>query len=158
MRYPCSNGVGFSERYWRILLGPWLLYYIHTLNDRYMSLKRALASNGELKTIALSPSNYKTPVETMDFVNLAFGESADIFNLQLYSQTLRALCLDEAIVKEAVLPRTGSTITQVSVKGAKGTCRLKWLARKLTDHTLGALTQLVRPSVMLGDGRANGLG
>ena len=38
-----------SHRYWRIILGPWLLYYVHALYDRYVHLKEARRSVPETR-------------------------------------------------------------------------------------------------------------
>lgn len=47
------HGTCHSKKYWRILVGPWLNYFIHILYDRWSCIGRALQSNGELvaKTI-----------------------------------------------------------------------------------------------------------
>ncbi|MDF3820147.1 LIC12162 family protein [Leptospira sp. 96542] len=38
------HGVGHSDRYWRILVGPWLGYFIQMVYDRYLSIKNAIGN------------------------------------------------------------------------------------------------------------------
>src|SRR5687768_7211982 len=61
------HGVRFGRRYWQILIGPWLLYYVHALYDRYITLKRATDSYPGLRTVLLSVRSYRTPTDTPDF-------------------------------------------------------------------------------------------
>ena len=99
------HGVRHSRRYWRILLGPWLLFYVHALYDRYVRVKRALDSHEGLRTTVLRPSDYATPVDTMDFIRLAYHDpTADTFNLQLYSQIFKALSVRGIALEEVSLP------------------------------------------------------
>jgi len=82
----CMNvihGVNRSNRYWRIILGPWLLYYIHAFYDRYSLLKGAFAAYPGLETVCLSQESYVTPIDLADFKGLSVG---DLYNLQLFSQ------------------------------------------------------------------------
>lgn len=80
--------VSHSHRYWRILIGPWLEYYLHALYDRYIHLLDALKVDGDLTTLTLHADCYRTPADTPHFDSLI---SADAYNLQLYSQILQVL-------------------------------------------------------------------
>ncbi|MBF0483568.1 MAG: hypothetical protein HQL25_02565 [Candidatus Omnitrophica bacterium] len=42
------HGVSFSEQYWRILLGPWLIMFIEMFYDRYGRIKKAFLENEQL--------------------------------------------------------------------------------------------------------------
>ncbi len=77
-----------SLRYWRILIGPWLHYYIDILYDRLSHIQLALLRDSELTTRLLDPSSYRTPFDTLEFINFTM---LDHYNLQLYSQIFRAL-------------------------------------------------------------------
>lgn len=78
----------FSKRYWRIIIGPWLMYYLSSTYDRYMHLKNALRLYPNCSTIVLSEKSFKTSYDTFEFIcNLR----EDSFNLQIYSKILRAL-------------------------------------------------------------------
>ena len=77
-----------NVRYWRILIGPWLNYFLHVAYDRYIHLQAAFQMDPKLETIVLNPRSYKTPFDTLDFINRLLG---DFYNLQLFSQILAAM-------------------------------------------------------------------
>ena len=85
------HGVSNGQRYWRILIGPWLFHFIHIVYDRYTNLVDAFAQFPNLETVLLDPGSYRTPKETMDLVRWV---ESDAYNLQLYSQILSALGRD----------------------------------------------------------------
>jgi len=89
VRYMNSiHDVEYSNRYWRIILGPWLLYYIHVLYDRYICLRLAFERFPGLKTIVLAKENYITPYDYYDFhCNCA----DDPYNMQLFTQLLEGM-------------------------------------------------------------------
>lgn len=80
------HGVEQSVRYWRILLGPWLIYYIPAVYDRYVTLLDAFERYPGLTTTVLSEDSYVTPADTLEFVQLL---KDDPYNLQIYSRILR---------------------------------------------------------------------
>lgn len=77
-----------SLRYWRIVIGPWLLFYTHMLYDRYASLKDLRDRGVEFETIGLSEDSFVTPSDTQDFISRA---DTDLYNLQVYSRILQEL-------------------------------------------------------------------
>src|SRR3989339_754150 len=77
-----------SAVYWRLVLGPWLLHYISALYDRHSQLDRAFLSDPALKTIGLDESDFITPADTQDFVNLSGN---DLYNLQIYTRMLSSV-------------------------------------------------------------------
>jgi len=79
------HGKKYSNRYWRIVIGPWLSYYISVLYDRYMSLRTVLDQYPCITTIGLSEECFVTPRDTRDFITLV---SDDSYNLQLYTKVL----------------------------------------------------------------------
>jgi putative transferase (TIGR04331 family) len=147
-----AHGVQFSERYWRILLCPWIHYYVHALYDRYVTLKRTLESHRELTTSVLSPAVYVTPANTADFSILTYGEPADFFNLQLFSQIIRslnrpAISLKEVTPSRRELPRPCANRGGCSctASGAHGS----W-SKRLIRRVATILTCISRPRAMLG--------
>lgn len=82
------HGVNYSSRYWTLLAGPWLLYYLHSQFDKYLRLKAAFSKYPDLTTIVLDESEYLTPVDALDMINLLKG---DFYNLQHYSSMLNVL-------------------------------------------------------------------
>lgn len=85
------HGTSHSNRYWRIVIGPWLFQYIHVLYDRYTSLRVALDQYSNFTTIGLSEDDYITPSNALDFTNLVCD---DPYNLQLYTRILSVLGKD----------------------------------------------------------------
>jgi putative transferase (TIGR04331 family) len=79
------HGVKHGERYWRIILGPWLLYFLPVVYDRMIHLRSALELYPDITTIGLSSDNFITPKDTLEFVSLVCD---DTYNLQLFTQIL----------------------------------------------------------------------
>ncbi len=75
-------------RYWRVLVGPWLFRYLHTLFDRYTCVKEALAVDPALYTWTLDAAKFVTPFDTRDFIRRVLD---DHYNLQLLSEVFVAL-------------------------------------------------------------------
>lgn len=82
------HGTGLSRRYWRILLGGWLLYYTHQLLDRFTQVQEAFAAFPDAASLALDEADYRVPRDTAEFLPLYH---TDHYNLQLYSQIFRFL-------------------------------------------------------------------
>jgi len=78
----------FSVRYWRIVIGPWLQYYITVMYDRYLRITLALKEYPNLTTTLLSEDSFIVSRDTEHFVNLS---SSDFYNLQVFSRILRFL-------------------------------------------------------------------
>ena len=133
------HGVTWSQRYWRILLGPWLLYYVHALYERYVSLTRAVASAPQLTTTVLDEAAYQPALDTQAFSALAVGAEADGFNLQLYSQVIRGLGWTSRIWK-VVRPNGPSPAGQDG--SATEPTR--------TERLVSTLVRAVHPQVMVG--------
>ena len=73
--------------YWRIVLGPWLLHYVHVVYERYCSLRAAEQVGAGLRTRVLGESARITPTDTRAFLDLAAW--SDVFNLEIYSHLLQ---------------------------------------------------------------------
>ena len=82
------HGRRYSLRYWRILIGPWLLHFIPAVYDRYRHIRSALEENDNFTTIVLSEKSFANASDTWDF---AVKLSDDLFNLQIYSQIFKFL-------------------------------------------------------------------
>lgn len=80
--------VSFSCRYWRILVGPWLLRYLHVAFDRYAHLEAALSQYATAHTLLLDPASFRVPA---DFCEAEEFMLNDPYNLQIISQQLKAL-------------------------------------------------------------------
>ncbi|SVD73941.1 uncharacterized protein METZ01_LOCUS426795, partial [marine metagenome] len=74
-----------SIRYWRILIGPWLLHHITIFYDRYMLIKKAVKMYPNFQTIGLHQDCYVVPSETINYINLSH---TDEYNLQIFTDIL----------------------------------------------------------------------
>jgi putative transferase (TIGR04331 family) len=82
------HSVSYTQRYWRILIGPWLLFYLHAYYDRYVRLVQAFEKYGDLQTIVMDPRSFWTPGDMRAFTNAVVD---DAYNLQVLSQLLQAM-------------------------------------------------------------------
>lgn len=81
------HGVDHSLRYWRILVGPWLGYFIPVLFDRWESIQQAARDHAISGTIVLTRrEDQLVPQDMMDFIRLFVG---DEWNHHIYSEILR---------------------------------------------------------------------
>ena len=72
-----------SPRYWRIVLGKWLLRYLHFSYGRFVLLREAARSGVRFRTAVVAPSSWWVPNDTADFTNLAIQDHE--YNLQSFS-------------------------------------------------------------------------
>ncbi|QWV92768.1 LIC12162 family protein [Geomonas oryzisoli] len=96
------HGTSHSLRFWRIVIGPWLFYYVHTNLDRFVRIKDVFAQHPDLTTVALSEQSFVVPRDTMEAVDLC---KTDLFNLQLYSRVFTFLGHDFPTVEAPELPQ-----------------------------------------------------
>lgn len=112
----------YSTRYWRILVGPWLQFYVSVLYDRYSYIKAAVEDHPGISTLGLSESDFVTPVDTLDFMSRIYG---DLYNLQLYTRILVAMGVEvprkslpaKSERRSAPLPRRSArSITKIAAR------------------------------------------
>lgn len=82
------HGENMGRRYWRILIGIWLHYYLSSLLDRWYWVITALDKFPKGSTIGLAKESFQTPRDTIHHAELLKG---DRYNLQLYTRTLEFL-------------------------------------------------------------------
>ncbi len=81
------HGVEHSLRYWRILVGPWLGYFVQMLFDRWTMIERAVRDHSIVGVQVLeTPPEQVIPNDFDHFVSLFL---ADPWNEAIYSQLLR---------------------------------------------------------------------
>jgi putative transferase (TIGR04331 family) len=98
------HNVNYSLRYWRILVGPWLGYFIQILFDRWSMLDRALEKYRDIKIIVLDRKTEEfIPSDMSEFEALY---SRDDWNEFIYSQILNWMRVDT----EAVSINTSPTV------------------------------------------------
>ncbi len=83
------HGVEKSAMYWRIIIGPWLLFYVLIFYDRYSRLLAAEKQIGKFSITRVNLENEAYPQSTYSFCNL--GQSSEHFNLGIYNRIAKAL-------------------------------------------------------------------
>jgi putative transferase (TIGR04331 family) len=80
------HSVKYSQRYWRILIGPWLQLFTQCLYDRWYMLKEAIDNNDISGCVVLKRNHLSiVPNDMVDYLNMFH---ADDYNEALYSQLL----------------------------------------------------------------------
>ena len=82
------HGTNHSDRYWRIVLGPWVILYVSVIYDRFVHLRAAFTEYPDLETIGMFDSSYRVPA---DFNEAASFVAHDPYNLQIFSQLLKIM-------------------------------------------------------------------
>lgn len=80
--------VNHGQRYWQILLSPWLSAFVDVFFDHYIHINEALALYPEFQTWLLDEREYFTPWDNREFIVLQID---DLYNLQLYSQIITGI-------------------------------------------------------------------
>jgi putative transferase (TIGR04331 family) len=86
--FPVLNSIHaekHSLRYWRILVGPWLYFFVNAVYRRYVFVQAALRELPEFETIGLSEESFVTPITTAEFVS---NIEDDRYNLQIFTKIL----------------------------------------------------------------------
>ena len=107
------HGEKHSLRYWRIIIGPWLHYFIAILFDRYSSLKQASKAYKIANTWIAETDLWKwTPQDMSVFVEYFCG---DEYNHVLYSRIIRDLELAPCETIDCdLVPHIGSNVATVT--------------------------------------------
>lgn len=80
------HGVSHSSRYWRIIIGPWLGYFIQGMFDKWQNLKEAFENYHISQTILIDfPIEEMIPNDMNSFIKLF---SSDEWNHYCYNQIL----------------------------------------------------------------------
>src|SRR3972149_7376404 len=88
--------VDYPDRYWQILLDPWLMAYVGTLFDRWECLRIAFKIYGELKILALEGlSEIQPPFSYSEFVGQA---TSDAWNHALYLRIIENQYSDRCVI------------------------------------------------------------
>ena len=83
------HNVRFSVRYWRLVVGPWLYYFVQILYDRYLSVRAAIES-GKVTSTWL-PSVSDSDLVPHNFICFSNWFVGDEYNLFLYSKLIKKI-------------------------------------------------------------------
>jgi putative transferase (TIGR04331 family) len=107
-----QHGVDHSLRYWRILVGPWLGYFVQMLFDRWEMIQRAIAEYGIAGVQVMDiPMEQMVPNDMHHFDALYTG---DTWNEVIYSQLLDILA-NVPVKRVHALEPCSSTTTHPSL-------------------------------------------
>ena len=78
-----------TQSYWRIVIGPWLRYFVYVMSYRYHVLSKLVQQNEQATYIIKEPFLYKPTMSTYDFQKYAFSNK--LFNMHICSDILSCL-------------------------------------------------------------------
>ncbi len=83
-----AHGLNWGIEQYRLIIGPWLMYFIHQAFDKYTILRAAFAAFPNAHTVVLAQDQFYTPLDFQDYILL---HSDDRYQLQMYSALLAAM-------------------------------------------------------------------
>ena len=124
-----------SDRYWRLIVDPFIDHYSSILINRYFRYEHLAAETQDFVSVGLSPSSYHTFCWPYQFIEAS--NSSDQMNHQLLSQIARACgrCEEEAEVGREI--QKGTEGGGHTGRGrATGFPTIKSWIRRFVAHTL----------------------
>jgi len=126
-----------SNRYWRILFGPWLHHYITIMYDLLTRVDRALESHPALTSLGLSDESFVVPADSAEFIRLM---KEDSYCLQLCTRVMRFAGIPME-TKPYVL---GEEVTRQRANTARLSVFLKWASNLLLHMSSSHDTVLLK--------------
>lgn len=77
-----------SEKYWKIILFPWLLYQVYLLYDRYLQINSAITSNLVTNTYVLQYTRMSEIIPTYPWGNFLHYWLNDEYNQYIYGRII----------------------------------------------------------------------
>jgi putative transferase (TIGR04331 family) len=129
------HGVTHSVRYWRVLVGPWLGYFVQMFFDRWESIQHAVAQYELSATVVLTGAEKDLVPQNMADFNRLFV--SDEWNHHIYAFILRRYttvrCVEESRQERiAAIPR--GPISTISLRRVKRVAA-QWLSRAVSRLT-----------------------
>jgi putative transferase (TIGR04331 family) len=131
-RLNAIHGVDHSNRYWRMLLGPWLGYFVQMVFDRWSMLQRAFSDHeiSGVRIVARQPHQL-IPADMEEFIGFFLG---DDWNEQVYGELLDAMRIPvetvDPVMATSDLGSKGARARPNSIQKIKR--QAGWLASKLS--------------------------
>lgn len=92
--------VDYPMKYWRVLVGPWLLHFIGVLYDRYNRIKKAFELYPDCYTHVLPIEQCElTSFDMYDFAGVVGKVGDDYYNLKLFSIVAYDICPHNVVEK-----------------------------------------------------------
>jgi putative transferase (TIGR04331 family) len=118
------HGTSYANKYWQILVGPWLNWFVQIVSDRLARLELAVEQCSDLMIIGLDHQSFVTPISTLDFV---YWAKDDLYNLQLVTRLAENMGINIECFrkpeKEFTLTKPRSPLSARSVGGLRPTIR-----------------------------------
>lgn len=127
------HGIKYSCRYWRIVIGHWLSWFIATAYEKYVMLMAAEERFPDLATCGLSDRSFLIPKDTNDFDTLLH---TDYYHLQLYTQILKTL--GKNVVQKS--PGKSYRPTETSLHAATLKSKVKKIINRVLMRTAGCFS------------------
>lgn len=124
-------GVQEPLAHWRVLIGPWLLHFVHSLYDRYVHLLDALSFVPHLRASVLAESCFRTPRTTREA--LTWLPHDDHYNWQLFSELLALMPQSSGV------PVTHDPNIRIPLTSRRGPSRLRRWTGRAHAGVLGTL-------------------
>ena len=121
----------YSDRYWRILIGPWLAFFVQIIFDRWSMLKKAI-EEGEVNHCVIIKKNSKDE-STNDMSEFCTKFNDDNWNELIYGQLLQR-CWSNKVSIEFI------------DNGIKPSNNLSWEKEIINERTVG-LKNIIREKV-----------
>ena len=94
------HNVNYSLKFWRIVIGPWLAYFIHLLFERWQTIIQSKKTCGTFNTIILLfKDDQATPVDMEDFISKI---KSDEWNHIVYSSILELELAENRIIYKEI--------------------------------------------------------
>jgi putative transferase (TIGR04331 family) len=130
------HGVNYSSRYWRILIGPWLILFIQILYDRYLSVSAAIDTGKVTETwVAPSMPHYYI---LKDYATLIRYMPTDEYNQYLYGYLIKSLrgipfqVKNETLTLPSATQKNEAGLTKITLIGIRKV--LEWYRRMIPDR------------------------
>lgn len=79
-----------SERYWRIIVGPWLLVYVSIIWDRWEAISAAIDLNEKMETYFIRDALLRHPKN--DYDEFREAHDSDIWNHSIFADIIQNRC------------------------------------------------------------------
>jgi putative transferase (TIGR04331 family) len=106
------HGTNFSKRYWQVLIGPWLMYFIHIVFDRWSCVVNSIKDGQAYKSLTINfELDDLIPLDMNDF-RIKICE--DYWNHYIFSQILEDFDSIE-LIPISIIKKTPSRINFLNV-------------------------------------------
>ncbi|MDD5091766.1 MAG: LIC12162 family protein [Candidatus Wallbacteria bacterium] len=124
-----THMINKNTKYYEIILGNWLLIYIHQIYEKFHSLEQAFSNLHEIQTLLLDPEDEVIPQDIGDFYRFVHFDS---YQLQLYSRVCRGMKFSFPSKKcptmQKIPIRQSAPLTKRSMISAKIATLFRWLS------------------------------